>query len=241
MGEDCNRPTLTYDDRAFNPTQVRLYGIEARGGGFSRKKPQDRTLNGVTVSVTPSRVETDADAANFKALVEELKKKYKKSEEEIIFDLIKGRYDSEIQPEKAGFDTNGYASQLDVNLKDLGLLVVTMATTIENARIKRRIMTCGIIVGYAYEGHCYDLPKPKVMIIPDHPRIIPVDDCGYKEKEAELYRMWIVDKLDDCVEFEINQGFVEQLVLEANLPGKRSPTAYVGRYMLGHRSGRLTD
>ena len=53
--------------------------------------------------------------------------------------------------------------------------------------------------------------------------------------------MWIVDKLDECVEFEMNQGFVEQLVLEANLPGKRAPSMYAGRMMLGHRSGRLSE
>jgi hypothetical protein len=39
----------------------------------------------------------------------------------------------------------------------------------------------------------------------------------------------------------MNQGFVEQLVLDANLPGKRAPNMYVGRMMLGHRSGKLSD
>ena len=53
--------------------------------------------------------------------------------------------------------------------------------------------------------------------------------------------LWIVDKLDECVEFEVNQGFVEQIVLEANLPGKRSPTMYACRMMMGHRSGKLTE
>ena len=84
--------------------------------------------------------------------------------------------------------------------------------------------SCGIIVGYSYEGHCYDLPKPKIMLLPTNPVMIPVDDCGYDAKydsnALQKYMLWIVDKLDECVEFEMNQGFVEQLVLEANLPGE---------------------
>ncbi len=77
---------------------------------------------------------------------------------------------------------------------------------------------------------------------------IPKDDCGYDEKvekdpkkEVAGYKVWIVDKLSECVELEMNQGFVEQLVLEANLPGKRSPTMYAGRMLLAHRSGRLQE
>ena len=90
---------------------------------------------------------------------------------------------------------------------------------------KCKPISCGIIVGYSFEGHCYDLPKPKIMFIPAAPRDIPVDDCGYDVKYVaaarDKYRLWIVDKLDECIEFEMNQGFVEQLVLDANLPGKR--------------------
>jgi hypothetical protein len=55
------------------------------------------------------------------------------------------------------------------------------------------------------------------------------------------YRVWVVDKLNQCVEIEVNQGFVEQLVLEANLPGKRSPNAYRAAMALAHRGGRLNE
>ena len=50
-----------------------------------------------------------------------------------------------------------------------------------------------------------------------------------------------MDKLDKCLEVEVNQGFVEQIVLEANLPGKRSPTMYASKMTMGHRSGKLGD
>ncbi len=59
--------------------------------------------------------------------------------------------------------------------------------------------------------------------------------------EPDRYMLWIVDKLDECVEFEMNQGFVEQLVLDANMPGKRSPTMYASRMQMAHRSGRLSE
>jgi hypothetical protein len=102
-----------------------------------------------------------------------------------------------------------------------------------------------VIFGYAYEGHCYDLPKPKIMLLPTAPQVIPRDDCGYSRKvdkaTGEGYRVWIVDKLDRCVEIEINQGFVEQVVLEANLPGRRSPTVYSARLTMAHRNGRLSE
>jgi hypothetical protein len=102
-------------------------------------------------------------------------------------------------------------------------------------------MSVGVIFGYAYEGHCYELPKPKVMVLPVNPEMIPKDDCGFDEKAAEDYMVWVVDKLDECIEIEVSSGFVEQLVLEANLPGKRSPTTYRAAQALAHRGGRLTD
>ena len=84
-----------------------------------------------------------------------------------------------------------------------------------------------------------------MLIPPAKPRIIPQDDCGTRPQvqspARDKYKLWIVDKLDECVEFEMNQGFVEQLVLDANLPGKRSPTMYASRMMMGHRSGKLGE
>jgi hypothetical protein len=100
-------------------------------------------------------------------------------------------------------------------------------------------MSAGIIFGYAYEGHCYDLPRPKIMLLPSQPDVIPDGDCGFDEKDN--YMVWIVDKLDKCIEIEVNAGFIEQLVLEANLPGRRSPTTYRATQTLAHRGGRLTD
>jgi hypothetical protein len=98
----------------------------------------------------------------------------------------------------------------------------------------------GIIYGYAFEGHCYDLPKPMIMLIPVDPeRTVPGKDCDYDGRPG--YSVWVVDKLDQCDVIEVNSGFIEQLVLDANMPGKRSPSTYRAHMQLAHRSGRMTE
>jgi hypothetical protein len=134
------------------------------------------------------------------------------------------------------------ASHITISMKKLGTVVMTAAISRELATRTGGSISCGVIVGYAYEGHTYDLPKPKIMILPVRPESeIPDDDSGYDLKQDEGYAVWLVDKLDECAEFEMNQGFVEQLVLEANMPGKRAPNMYVGRMMMGHRGGKLSE
>lgn len=110
-----------------------------------------------------------------------------------------------------------------------------------DTKARRFIRSIGVIYGYAYEGHCYELPKPAIMLLPVLPSDIPDDDCGYDKKKDESYKVWVVDKLAQCQVIEFSSGFVEQLVLEANLPGRRSPSTYRATMQLAHRSGRLTD
>jgi hypothetical protein len=128
-----------------------------------------------------------------------------------------------------------------VDVKDAGSLGLIAAPTQSKNGGTSKKLSAGVIYGYAYEGHCYDLPKPKIMLIPADPEEPKCDDCGYDCKKDCDYRVWVVDKLDQCVEIEVNQGFVEQLVLEANMPGKRSPSTYRATMAMAHRSGRLTE
>jgi hypothetical protein len=97
----------------------------------------------------------------------------------------------------------------------------------------------GVIYGYAYEGHCYDLPRPMIMLIPAQPGAIPVKDCDFDRRPG--YSVWVVDKLDQCDVIDINSGFIEQLVLDANMPGKRSPSTYRATMQFAHRSGRMPE
>ncbi|MCV3211130.1 hypothetical protein OHD62_31190 [Mesorhizobium sp. YC-39] len=233
---DCHhRPTLTFPGGAYNATQVRLYGIIQNTWVLSTSEPKKSRVIGGSVVVKTTLEATHPLSNEADAEVKRLRKG-KMVEEEIYRSLL-----------------NKYKNDLDVRLP-IGYLSEILIDTkqafgdvsIRSFQLsKKDELSCGIIVGYSYEGHCYDLPKPKIMLLPTVPRPIPTDDCGYTErydsKSGDKYVLWIVDKLDECVEFEMNQGFIEQLVLEANLPGKRSPTMYAARQALGHRSGRLTE
>jgi hypothetical protein len=125
-----------------------------------------------------------------------------------------------------------------ITLKTKMMGGIVLATFVDDKK-EHKTISMGVIYGYAFEGHCYDFPKPKIMLIRALPEEIPADDCGFEAKDG--YRVWVVDRLDHCTEIELNQGFVEQIVLEANLPGKRSPRSYSATMQLAHRSGRLTE
>ncbi|TGP22960.1 MULTISPECIES: hypothetical protein [unclassified Mesorhizobium] len=221
MSDDYHRPTYTSTDvhRAFNATQVRLYGIPGL------PKPEDKNAFGDISTI----VKDGQYAITFSKLAES---------------TPDNNYDELLQLMKKMFYSQGDKKQDStyVFIKSVldNYMLLLSAIDIEPNKKDTKKFSSGIIFGYAYEGHTYDLPKPKIMLIPAPPQEIPGDDSGYDLKK-DYYRVWIVDKLDQCVEFEMNQGFVEQLVLEANLPGKRSPTMYAARQALGHRSGRLTE
>lgn len=86
----------------------------------------------------------------------------------------------------------------------------------------------GVIYGYSYEGHCYDLPKPLIMFLPCLPHQLTSGycecDCGYGPGLG--YAVWQIDKLEDVVVIDIRVDDVKTLILDANLPGNRSPLAY---------------
>ncbi|RUU12837.1 hypothetical protein EOD23_06285 [Mesorhizobium sp. USDA-HM6] len=243
MSDDFHRPTLTFPDGAYNATQVRLYGIPGSGGlvypGSSKAVGTNNTSISSNISTSDPKKDKEANA-EVKKKVAELRGKGENilSDEEIFKTLIT------IPPFPWPV---GVSYQISLDTRNFGKIALSTLVTTEEAAKKGKVLSCGIITGYSYEGHCYDLPKPKIMLIPALPEKIPLDDCGYDKKNDKdrsvenRYMLWIVDKLDECIEFETNQGFVEQIVLDANLPGKRSPTMYASRMMMGHRGGRLGD
>jgi len=232
MNSDCcNKPTLTFPNGTYNATQVRLYGIVQRSFVTPVNRPD-------TLRSTDNRVETqislfdDSDEAE-RASEEVAKLREKNTSEEDILLKVSTIYERDSTSSLPVI----YSSYIAIDLKTSGGNAYILAQS-SNIGVP---ISCGIIVGYAYEGHCYDLPKPKIMLIRSIPRQIPKDDCTYQEKADYGYRLWIVDKLDDCIEFDMNQGFIEQIVLEANLPGKRSPSMYASKMMMGHRGGKLGE
>lgn len=230
MSDDYHRPTLTFPNGAYNATQVRLYGIEAEIGISAPGQASEISNTNIYVQTAH---DVDADERDINAAKEVLKKA---TSNKIRRGIILGIGNFPHIPIRVSFS-------IKLDIKEFGTAVVTVSSQTYMLGSKpEKELSCGLIVGYAYEGHTFDLPKPKIMLVNKFPELeIPKDDSDYKLKEDEGYAVWIVDKLDQCVEFEMNQGFVEQLVLEANLPGKRSPTMYAARQALGHRSGRLTE
>lgn len=103
------------------------------------------------------------------------------------------------------------------------------------------IISIGVIYGYAYEGHCYKLPKPKIMCLPVEATEILGDgcgcDCGYSRELG--YSVWSLDKLERVIAFDLRADDLKTLVLDENLPGNRSPLAYAQTQLLAPQ--RLRD
>lgn len=237
MSDDYHRPTYTSANADneptnreghYNPTQVRLYGIPGRSASaFAGPNASISAFDGaahIRFNLSePEKVKQDIDH------VIEVLKALKK-------DPTRGTLEARAAwPGPNASTGNNY--QLALSMKPFGTVYLDSEVKVEST------LSSGIMFGYAYEGHTYDFPKPKIMLVPSRPLVgrIPNDDSGYDAKYDEGYRVWLVDKLDQCVEVEIDQGFVDEIVLEANMPGKRSPTAYRAAMSLSHRSGRLSE
>jgi hypothetical protein len=265
MSDDFHRPTLTFPSGAYNATQVRLYGIAPYKNSGIVYPGSEQMLKSqvgdyfVTVSVSTGEKQADEDLnGKYRAAIEALRAKdpYGNEREKKKSDIGKdeGPFKPDSKRDAIAFKAIAegeldlpenfplaYLTQVSIETKKLGNVAVSASISWQQAKKSQAIISCGIIVGYAFEGHTYDLPKPKIMIIPTLPEAdIPKDDSGFDQK-SPLYSVWLVDKLDECIEFEIGQGFVEQIVLDANLPGKRAPNMYAGRMMMGHRSGKLSE
>ena len=235
MSDENFRPTYTSTDihGAYNATQVRLYGVP--GPSFQPGLQLPKSIKGKPIKPAladaPEVVTGYMDKWDLAfALVKGAGAGG--NDAQAVMDAVEKGFGGGPRPVKSSF----------VFIKSTMRQFMIMLGAVDISPDQEDNLSAGIIFGYAYEGHCYDLPKPKLMLIPTRPQPkFPPDDSGYDKKFDAGYRVWIVDKLDQCIDIEVNQGFVEQLVLEANLPGKRSPTMYAGRMLLGHKSGRLTE
>ena len=240
---DFHRPTYTSADASnkptnadghYNPTQVRLYGIPGRPGVV---------FDGPKVTVS-SFNEGASKSVNIRIDLSEPEQAKQEIDRVIkVLETLKRDPGKPILPDIQSFWPPGPIPIPTGATFQLGLTMKLLGTVLLGTETKGDKLSSGIMFGYAYEGHTYDFPKPKIMLVPSLPLVgrIPNDDSGYQDKYDEGYRVWLVDKLDQCVEVEVSQGFIDELVLEANMPGKRSPTAYKAIMMLSHRGGKLTD
>ncbi|MGO6705728.1 hypothetical protein [Rhizobium leguminosarum] len=94
--------------------------------------------------------------------------------------------------------------------------------------------------GYAFEGHCYRLDTKRVFIVKGA-RAEEAVGCGFDlpANANAKYHMWRVRSSEELLEITLNYGDVKKLILDANLPGRRSPSSYAITAALAHRDGRL--
>src|SRR5215813_1593092 len=97
-----------------------------------------------------------------------------------------------------------------------------------------RAVQLALVYGHSYQGHCYSLPEPVwVAISADH-QPQPANGCGY---DPASFSMWDVDKLERSIKIVTSADTFEELILNASLPGKRSPQSYSAMMTLSHRGG----
>lgn len=98
--------------------------------------------------------------------------------------------------------------------------------------------------GYAFDGHCYRFDSNRIFFITG-PGGEPAVGCGFDppadaKPSDPSYRMWRIRASTELLEIASNFGDAKALILDANLPGKRSPTSYAITQAMAHRDGRLS-
>ncbi|QKK20970.1 hypothetical protein [Rhizobium indicum] len=100
---------------------------------------------------------------------------------------------------------------------------------------KSREYSVVLAYGYAFEGHCYRFDTNRVFLIKKaSPK--PAVGCGF---DGLGYKMWRIRASTALLELTTNYGDARSLILDANLPGKRSPSSYAITLRMAHRDGRL--
>ncbi|MEP3275035.1 MAG: hypothetical protein ABJN26_20915 [Stappiaceae bacterium] len=138
-------------------------------------------------------------------------------------------------------DTKKNVARLQINISSEEYIEVTVQTikhkagATPDATTKKEKVNLALIKAYLFEGHLYKLPRPKIMSVSNE-----VENLDPNSKKPQL-SYWRMNKLERALEVSIEDGVVDQLVLEANLPGKRANGSYAANMQLGHRSGRLTS
>jgi len=91
--------------------------------------------------------------------------------------------------------------------------------------------------GYAFEGHCYRLDSTRIFLVVDGPAAEDAKGCGFEAP----YKMWRITAATQVVEMSTASGDAKALILDSQLPGKRSPSSYSITLKMAHRNGRLSN
>ncbi|ASY63579.1 hypothetical protein SJ05684_c21380 [Sinorhizobium sojae CCBAU 05684] len=200
VGAQENLPEPEYE--TYNPSEVRLYGRPA----VSRPAVSEENARKIKEGLTRGGIkDEDAEKAYDVVL-------------NVIEDLFVSHHRRQII--LSAVDSQGRLITLPVDLN--------IPSKNYEAEGEHYIKSIGVIYGYAYEGHCYKLPKPQIMYLPSEPRAILGSDCGCDcGYVPELgYAVWQFDKLERVVALDVRSDDLNTLVLDENMPGNRSPMAY---------------
>ena len=128
-------------------------------------------------------------------------------------------------------DANGVA-HLDVGLAGKAELQLKLASGVGITG------STVLAYGYAFEGHCYRLDTNRIFIVTG-PIAEPAVGCGFDA--AMGYKMWRLTAASQILEISTAFGSARTLILDAQLPGKRSPSSYAITLRTAHRNGRLSN
>ncbi|MEZ2131029.1 MULTISPECIES: hypothetical protein [unclassified Sinorhizobium] len=225
MSDCCGNPWVStppknlkdVEYKIYNPSEIRLYGRPA--ATTPKVAIANEDLDKIKANIKENQTFKDNFASDFDKIQE-------------IFDEIVAYAGRKIDENTdnitkyiqrgiivaSQFDNKNFSMPISINMPNSGY----------GDDYQNYIKSIGVIYGYAYEGHCYKLPKPQIMFLPELPRNIPGDDCGcdcgYSSKLG--YAVWQIDKLQRVVALDIRSDDLKTLVLEENMPGNRSPQAY---------------
>jgi hypothetical protein len=104
-----------------------------------------------------------------------------------------------------------------------------------------------LIYAFAYQGHCYYLPEPVILIVEgggDPAEGFDFEVMNYQNNPPTNdtpYLMWRVDKLDRTLQLETTTDTYEELILKRALAGAKQPISYASRAQISHRGGKLSE
>jgi hypothetical protein len=117
---------------------------------------------------------------------------------------------------------------------------LNLSIALEKSTETKLHVVIAVVYGYAYEGHCYRMDRPKILALgaPSVVKREPAIGCGFAAEDG--YFMWRLRANQELLELDTSVGTLQTVVLDANLPGRRSPSTYAAHMQLAHRGGRLT-
>lgn len=202
---------------AYRPGELRLYGCPSPPSPAPAPINQDKLdeLNAAWEETPPEAAGVQTQMATIRRLLRE---------------VFAGPGEEEGDVIRFSVSQRGQAQ------RSLGSDRIEYSLTISEPGEISPLRSIGIIYGYAYEGHCYRLPKPRIMVLPVEPCELVMGDCGY---DPELgYAVWRIDKLERVVALDVRTDSLKTLLLDENMPGNRSPLAYAQAMTLAPHRGR---